>query len=817
MEKITGVITRITYMGTKNYAIVNASTSIGKISVKGIFPTCVCGFEFVAEGEFNKEEKEFEASKIIINTSDMRYTVINFISSDFFSGIGETAARKLIDAYGLNFDKFMKDKDMLVNAKIGLNEAQAERITKEYHKYKNLYPIYYATKGNITTKQAETIYAKYKNKAQEILQDNPYKLIYDLPRFGFLKADSLARKAGMQYDSPERILAATSYVLKQSSEQDGSCYMTIEDLKNAVLEIILAPQTLKDILYMDVFKASGVPTDTPEWDKSTLRDIVVNHKRKMSNIIIKWDNTTSKNKYIKENKFTDEEIETLNQYILKRHSFENIFNKIINEKSYFTEDKSIRTTLNELMAEENRDKIIVARKFDDGSLAIYEKGLYLSEIRASITIVDLLEEGKLKDIEDSKIENAIKRVEEEESVDGRVIKLDKEQIEAIYTSVDNRISLITGGPGRGKTSIIKAILYAWEDDDSHVYLLAPTGKAAKRMKEATNHEAYTVARFLIELKKKSGTLTTDNTIIILDETSMVGLKDFTKLITSTKKAQFVFVGDPDQLPSVSAGEVLKDMIDSDVIPTSRLITSHRNFGSIEANAKLVNEGAQVQAITNDYNFKTWWSYTPDITYRKTIELYKEALKNYPLSEIIILTPMKKNLTGVASLNKTLQRIVNPQSPEKSEYLINIADRKVLRTGDRVYQITNNYEINAFNGETGTITYLDPFSGDATVKFDDDKVVNYTKKEIKQLDLAYALTYHKSQGSQFKCVFCLLEKSDFILLSRKTLYTGITRAKDKCYMIGNRWAFQTAINNINGGIRKTSLNLSIAQDYKEMVS
>ena len=384
----------------------------------------------------------------------------------------------------------------------------------------------------------------------------------------------------------------------------------------------------------------------------------------------------------------------------------------------------------------------------------------------------------------------------------------EDQKDAVRMALKNRVSCITGGPGRGKTTILKEVIKLWKrkDREAEVILLAPTGKAAKRMTESTGIEAYTISRFVRDKGIKIGT----KTIVFADEMSMTDIFLLLLLLNKVKNCQFIFVGDKDQLPSVGVGKCLEDIINSNCIPVTYLTTCYRNDGSILNNITLINAGCRLQELAVDTHFKTLWINERDKVFNSVIDTYMNNYERYGVNNIMVLAAMTDS---VNKLNNSLQQRVNPKTPNKIDVNIN---GYLIRVGDRVMQTFNNYDIEGidakgniisgvFNGDTGTVTdikkVIDSDTNieeyNITVLFDDGKTIIYQKKsEYSNLVLAYAITYHKSQGSEAKMVICMLTTADYILLQRKILYTGVSRGKELVYLIGGAKAFSMAISNFS---------------------
>lgn len=410
------------------------------------------------------------------------------------------------------------------------------------------------------------------------------------------------------------------------------------------------------------------------------------------------------------------------------------------------------------------------------------------------------------------------------------------QKEAVRVSVNSGVSVITGGPGTGKTTIIKCVLQIYKSMNKTVKLLAPTGRAAKRLSESTDTEASTIHRALeVDFTNQNLFYYNNNNklpydVIIIDEVSMVDVQLFYYLIRALKKGvNIVLVGDKDQLPSVGAGNVLSDILQSGVINTVQLTQIYRQSEDslIITNAHLINSGKL--PIFNNKS-KDFFFYEQDNTesiLRNVIEMQYERIPNFlniENSKIQILAPMKAGLCGVDNLNKELQNKNNPQSFNKPEIE---TDRIVFRKGDRVMQITNNYErewskgfengSGVFNGDIGMVSDINPHALELTVLFEDGRNVKYNKADISELVLSYAITIHKSQGSEFDVVIIPIVGGPPMLLTKNLLYTAVTRAKKMVVLIGSKANIRRMVKNNYTTTRYTLLKNLLLESFNSYKS
>lgn len=467
-----------------------------------------------------------------------------------------------------------------------------------------------------------------------------------------------------------------------------------------------------------------------------------------------------------------------------------------------------------------KDKIVMVD--DNGTKRLYYDAFYYAEkyIAGKLT---LMMSGNMvaKPCDEKLVEKIIKSYERNQG-----IKLHSEQKKAIQTSAKMPVSIITGGPGTGKTTIIKCLIDIFEAQGDTVFLAAPTGRAAKRMAQTTERSAQTIHRMLEYdftgddtysfSRNDSNPLECD--VLIIDEMSMVD----TMLMFYVSKAvstltRIILVGDEDQLPSVGPGNVLHDLLESSVIPTTKLVEIYRqdNNSTIVTNAHKINNGEMPVISAGDGDFFLMRRNSPQQIVDTLVDTVVRRLNDYygyePLHDIQVLSPSRKGVAGVNNLNKVLQASLNPPTEDKNEYAFRDI---VFREGDRVMQIKNNYTIEwqqgsnhgtgIFNGDIGTIMQIDTEAEYIELELDDGKTIEYKFAWLDDMELAYAATVHKSQGNQFPVVVMPLAGGSNMLYNRSLLYTGITRAEKLVILIGREDVLSFMVENNYKSIRYTGL-------------
>lgn len=472
-------------------------------------------------------------------------------------------------------------------------------------------------------------------------------------------------------------------------------------------------------------------------------------------------------------------------------------------------------------------EVVIDNSFEESN--IYLDYLYVSESYIASKLAKMALNDDFKILFD--IEKEIK-----EAIKSLSIKLSKIQIDAIKSCFEENISIITGGPGTGKTTIINTISKIYLDNGYNISLCAPTGRAAKRIEETTGIEAKTIHRMLGYIPSSYDDIghfeynednPLDTDVIIIDEMSMVDVVLFEKLLRGMKdNTRLVIVGDVDQLPSVGAGNVLRDLINSKKIKYTKLVDIFRQSESsnIIVNAHKINNGQEPILNEKNSDFFFLKTETSAITRNVVVDLISKRLPNaygYDFSkDIQILTQSRKGICGVFELNRLLQDILNPKTETTDELLVG---NKLFRVNDKVMQTKNNYNLSFFdsdgeenfgvyNGDMGHIIFIDKSSKKLTVEMDDNRVIDYTLEDLDNLELAYAITIHKSQGSEFKSVIIPMFDGYRLLQTRNLLYTAITRAKENIVLVGDKNVMNNMIRNNTINSRYSNLENRIKHFY-----
>ncbi len=485
----------------------------------------------------------------------------------------------------------------------------------------------------------------------------------------------------------------------------------------------------------------------------------------------------------------------------------------------------------------NMDNKIIIKKDEEGNRQVYSKAFY----RMEESIAGMLKELDVTyKTDEEELENTIRRIELDEK-----LELDVLQRNAVIAAAKRGLFILTGGPGTGKTTTITTMIHLFEKQGYNIFLGAPTGRAAKRMSEATGYEARTIHRML----EVSGNVSDDEDnssfgkfdrnednplecdVIIIDEMSMVDVSLMYALLKAVSPGtRLILVGDEHQLPSVGPGNVLKDILGSEKFTsvTLKKIFRQAQESDIVMNAHKIHQGEHVELDNKSKDFFFLKRNDADTIINVMLTLVRDKMPKYVdagISEIQVLTPTRKGLLGVERLNGILQNFLNPPSPKKKEWN---GDSRLIREGDKVMQIRNDYQleweimgkhqipigngVGVFNGDVGIITDINDWAKSITVEYEEGRRVVYPFASLDELELAYAITIHKSQGSEYPAVVMPIMEGPRMLMNRNILYTAITRAKKCVTMVGDANVFYSMVDNVSQAKRYSGLKQRINEMF-----
>lgn len=672
---------------------------------------------------------------------------------------------------------FNEDDQVVVEGELIYHDKYGEQINVESARIKKPSGkkaiISYLSSGNIESigkKTAELIYEKFGDKSIDVVFNEAEKLL-SIQGIGKKKLEKIKESTIEARDSREALLYLQG--LNISFNLSNKIYKAYRD--NTISIVKTNPYKLSE----DISGIGFVMADNIAMNMQMKND----SKFRISAAI----------SYILKN-----DAEMSGSCALKK---EDLLNKT------FDLIKVDKNKINEQINEDLLKSKIQIIKIGEDEF-VYDKDIYMSEKSCAINLSRLQNEKYIFDV----------KINEDFDV------FSKEQEIAIKEAFNNMLLVITGGPGTGKTTIIKAICNILNENNLKFNLAAPTGRAAKRMQESTENVAFTIHR-LIGIKPESPIpeFNEENTLncdyVILDEASMIDIKLMDKLLKAlSSKTALILVGDHNQLPSVGAGNVLKDILDTDIKAVKlKKIFRQAKESNIVVNAHKINDG--LYPILNQKNKDFFFINSNSKKFQNDLlDLVKNRLPNYykldPINDIQILAPSKKSLWGIVNINDLCQKELN-----KNPNSIKINNR-IFKLGDKVMQVRNNYELESlnpdnfddgvYNGDIGRIIDIDKNMESLKVEFYDGNIVSYKKEDVKDLDLSYAITIHKSQGSEFDCVLIPMMPASFMLLNRNLLYTAITRAKKLVILLGEKKILKQMVRNNNESKRLTNLSFWIKE-------
>lgn len=710
--KIKGVVDSIIYHNSENgYSVIELNVAGNGITAVGSMPTITEGTTLELTGEMgfnNKYGEQFKiASARIVIPTDCE-SILRYLSSGLFKGVGEVTAFNIVDMFGEDTFKIIADEPAKLAKVAGVSYKKAIAIHETYTAYVEMQDtILYLQGLGISLNLALNIYKAYGKNTVNTVESNPYKLIEDIDGVGFYTADKIAESAGIDRDSLFRITAGIMYALKSAASNNGHTYLP------------------KAILISEASKLLALDPD------STLFDECISQAEIMGSIVV--------------------------------------------------------------LPTEDGDAVMYGKYYNT------EQSIAYKLIRLSNSALDI----------HSDVEADIAEFERYEG-----IKMHEGQVRAVMNAVKNGVNVITGGPGTGKTTIIKCIIGLFTKLKMKVQLCAPTGRAAKRLYSSTDVEAKTIHRLLdLDFKNGKGYFSfnadtqLDCDVVIVDEVSMCDEYVFEALLSAIRSGgRLIMVGDKDQLPSVGAGNLLADIISYGEIPVSYLTHIYRQSEEslIVTNAHRINHGEMpiLRNTKSDFLFDNI-SESEKIATR-VVEMVTEKIPSFLgvlRDDIQVLCPMKKGVAGVNNLNLLLQEAINPRQDEKAELKYG---EWVFREGDKVIHLINNYNMEwtreeesgagVFNGDIGYIVSADPIDNVLTVRFEDEREAKYHREDLEQLKLAYAISVHKSQGSEFPVAVIAISAGSYMLLTRNLLYTAVTRAKKMSVIVGSAQNLERMVKN-----------------------
>lgn len=752
METVNGYVEHIIFQNSENgYTVMNLVAQGEEITCVGMCKGLTQGENICAQGEYMEHPvygSQFKMSCYQTVVPKDSVSMERYLGSGAVKGIGAALAARIVKRFGDDTFRIIEEEpERLVEVK-GISQRKAREIAVQMEEKKDLREaLVYLQQFGISNALAVKIYNTYGMNLYGVMKENPYKLAEDITGVGFKVADEIASKIGIHTDSDYRIRSGLLYTLLQAAGE-GHCYLPMNMLLNRA-------HILLDVEEEDI---------RPQID-----NLMMDRK-----IVIKGDAVFAASYYYAE----------LN---CARMLHELNISMVSTERTSLAQRLGVR-----MDCQEDLSQMLPSQ------------------------------------------ETAIRRKIEKLAVSLHM-ELDELQQEAVLESVKNGLFILSGGPGTGKTTTINMIIRYFEAEGLDIFLAAPTGRAAKRMTEATGFEARTIHR-LLEL---NGALSDEDSkkvrferneenpleadVLIIDEMSMVDLQLFQSLLKAVVPGtRLILVGDVNQLPSVGPGQVLRDVIESGSFPMVVLQKIFRQAGEsdIVLNAHRINRGEQIKLDNKSRDFFLLERKDANVIYKHMIQLIQDMLPRYVQAtpyDIQVLTPMRKGSLGVEVLNGILQQYLNPPDSHKKEHA---GANTTYREGDKVMQVKNNYQleweivsrygipidkgVGVFNGDMGRILEINESASQLVVEFDEHRRVAYPFSLLEELELSYAITIHKAQGSEYPAVIMPLLTGPRMLFNRNLLYTGVTRARNCVTILGSSDTVRSMIENESEYRRYTAL-------------
>jgi len=757
LDTLTGSVERVTFYNPENgYSVLRLKPDSartpgvnreGFVTVIGNLPELTSGEHLKLSGKWVNHSKYGMQFQVEVCEQNLPATVNGirrYLGSGLVAGIGPRLAEKIVEHFGVRTLEVIENQPNLLREVRDIGAKRSHRIARAWEEQKQIKEIMlFLHSYGVSTNLAVKIFKQYGQTAMGVVQNDPYRLARDIHGVGFRTADKIARSLGLPMDHPSRLEAGVVFVLNESTNE-GHVYFPRAGLADRAVKLLEVDLELVQPAIERLAVDDRVRLEMVPFPGSNAPDLAPPPARESS------------------------------QVFESEASFGNL------------------------------------RRTGEAGALYGQPGVYLTPLYHNETGVA----SRLRQIAGA----WPSRLSDLPPV---FIPLDPslspEQAAAIRTALSHPLSVLTGGPGTGKTTALKALIAALEGAKKSYALASPTGRAAKRLSQATGRPASTIHRLLLFKPGEGFRHNAENPLpvdlVVVDEASMLDLSVANSLLKAIQPGtHLLLVGDVDQLPSVGAGDVLRDLIDSELAPVTRLSVIFRQaaHSHIITNAHRINAG-QTPLFPNpaEINSPLDFFFFPAETPEEAGEWVQDVVCNripkkfgfHPRDEIQVLAPMYRGPVGVNALNIRLQTALNPPAPLKAEKSL---FGQILRVGDKLMQTQNNYEKEVYNGDIGYLFEINPVEHSMTVDFEGRAVI-YDWSEADQLVLAYAVSVHKAQGSEFPAVVIPLATQHYLMLQRNLFYTAVTRAKKLCVLVGSRKAMGMAVRNNQVAQRFTALD------------
>ena len=781
METLQGILERIVYESPDTgYTVgrLSARDHAELITVVGNLASINPGESLLLRGQWvdnPRYGRQFQIEKYETILPANIVGLRKYLGSGLIKGIGPKMAGLIVRKFGMDTMDVIENEPEKLARVPGIGRKRVKIIKEAWEAQREIKNVMlFLQSHDVSTAHAAKIYKTYQNDAIPIVTEDPYRLADDIYGIGFVTADTIAQKLGIDKDAPQRVQAGIKYVLSQKAD-DGHVFQ-----RRA--ELIEACQTMLE--------------QEPESVEQGISALVQKEEIINPNFADLAD--------------ADEQIDVSESQDTYEISGQQ--SRTVSQEEWPDADQTSLST-------DNRQLIT------DNHSAIYLAPFYYAELGVANQFLRLLaSQEQSPGLLPANTTLFLTQLEEEMD-----LHFAPQQRKAIHTAMTTRAMILTGGPGTGKTTTVVGMIRLFEAEGRRITLTAPTGRAAKRLSETTGSEAKTIHRLLEFSPQNNGFKRNrqnplDTDVVIVDETSMVDLVLMNRLMQAIRPTTTVIlIGDTDQLPSVGAGNVLRELIHSRKIPVIQLTEIFRQAqeSMIVTNAHRINKGNFPELTGDtDRNFFFMEEEDPEAIVGLICALITDRLPQHydyhPIDDIQLLCPMRRGVLGTESFNKRLQGVLNPEyvvSPvshplEKSRFGVQTyrqpsrrseGPSPVSRTaggfriGDKVMQVRNNYDYDVFNGDIGRVVAIEHLDKKVYIQFS-DKQVAYDTADLGELVLAYATTVHKAQGSEYPAVVIPLHTQHYLMLQRNLLYTGITRAKERVVIVGTKRALGICIRN-----------------------
>lgn len=763
-EILSGEIVHLTFhdpLSAFTVAKLRSDKKTALATIVGHMPFVQVGHQLRCSGSWVmdlRHGKQFSVTKFSYELPTDPQAIERLLSSGFLKGVGESSASKIVDYFGKDTFKILEETPDRLYEVESLGRKRIKKILKSWNEKTKLQELFILLcSWGVTQSMTMKILRRWGHEAIVVIKSNPYQLAQEIDGIGFQIADMIAGKLGIDPHSPLRIDAALHFFLWELSQSGHTCYPLIqfvtiasEKLKaeTSLIEASISSQFAKDMLVL--FRG------------------------------LKKDNS---------------------------NNLTGCGHQSVDDRSSHREHYEPRHDHQHLdgLAHPNHSTYSFSSPEPESQAATFIASKLLFHTEQKIST-------HLKRIQNSPC--GIRSVHIEKAVDWAEetlkIRFAERQKKAICCALSNKICIVTGGPGTGKSTITRAIVFIYSKITKKIILTAPTGKAAKRLHEITGTYSQTIHR-LLKANPLTGEFFYNSEhpipcdLLIVDETSMVDTFLAKALFDAiAPHTKVVIIGDADQLPSVGPGSVLRDIIASETIPTETLTDIYRQakYSNIIENAHLINKGFMPRLSNpegSDFLFIS--AKEPEDIRKEVLNFVTRKLPSEygfdPKKDIQVLVPMRKGTCGIDQLNSDLQTFFSTSARRKWSFAV----------GDKVIQRKNNYSKEIFNGDVGFIESIDEDEGSISVLFDEKQVV-YEENDIDELSLAWAISIHKFQGSECPCVVIPLHTQHFKLLNRNLLYTAVTRGKKLVVLIGSAKAIAIAVHQESKDARWTNLKSAL---------